>query len=117
MAMRDDREPISRKQPERRAAEMRTLRDSLFVAAFFSGVVLINGILAILLIEFFRSIGWWEVQPATGGEGAAALSRFLARRGLTPEPGPQESWADPGVAEPGTRGYQFELDAAFLWAP
>ena len=52
----------------------KALRDSLFVAAFFGGVVLINGILAIFLIEFFQSIGWWEVQPASGAEGAAALS-------------------------------------------
>jgi hypothetical protein len=81
MAMRDDREPISRKQPERRAAEMRTLRDSLFVAAFFSGVVLINGILAILLIEFFRSIGWWEVQPAGGLEGAGGLAERFGHPG------------------------------------
>jgi hypothetical protein len=59
--MRDNGEPISRGQLDRRAAEIKALRDSLFVAAFFGGVVLINGILAILLIEFFQSIGWWEV--------------------------------------------------------
>jgi hypothetical protein len=74
MAMRDDGEPISRGQLDRRAADMRALRDSLLLAAFFGGVVLINGILAILLIGFLQSIGWWEVPPATGGEGAAALS-------------------------------------------
>jgi hypothetical protein len=69
MVMRDDGEPISRGQLDRHAADVRALRDSLFVAAFFGGVVLINGILAILLIEFFQSIGWWEVQPAGGAEG------------------------------------------------
>jgi hypothetical protein len=90
MAMRDDGEPISRGQLDRRAADIRALRDSLLLAAFFGGVVLINGILAILLIEFFQSIGWWEVPPATGGEGAAALSGRLARRGAPPEQGPLE---------------------------
>ena len=80
MAMRDEGEPISRGQIDRRAAEIKALRDSLFVAAFFGGVVLINGILAILLIEFFQSIGWWEVQPTGGVEGAAALSGRFGRR-------------------------------------
>jgi len=70
--MRDDGEAISAGQLDRRAAEVRALRDSLFAAAVFSGVILINGILAILLIEFFQSIGWWEVPPATGGEGSGA---------------------------------------------
>jgi hypothetical protein len=83
--MHHDGEPISRGQLDRRAAEMRALRDSLFAAARFGGVVLINGILAILLIEFFQSIGWWEVQPAGGAEGAVALSGRLGRRGATAE--------------------------------
>jgi hypothetical protein len=85
MAMRDDGEPISRGQLDRRAAEMRALRDSLFVAGFFGGVVLINGILAILLIDFFQAIGWWEVPSGTGADGAAALSARLGRRGATAE--------------------------------
>jgi hypothetical protein len=85
MALREDGEPISRGQLDRRAAEIKALRDSLFVAAFFGGVVLINGILAIVLIEFFQSIGWWEVQPAAGAEGTAALSGRLRRRDLAAE--------------------------------
>jgi hypothetical protein len=84
MAMRDDGEPISRGQLDRRAAEIKALRDSLFVAAFFGGVVLINGILAILLIEFFQAIGWWEVQPA-GASAAAALSSRLGLRSTQTE--------------------------------
>jgi hypothetical protein len=79
--MRDPGEPISRGQLDRRAADERALRDSLLVAAFFGGVVLINGILAILLIEFFQSIGWWEVQSGADGAGAAALSGRPALRG------------------------------------
>lgn len=84
MAMRDDGEPISRGQLDRRAAEIRALRDTLFVAGFFGGVVLINGVLAILLIEFFQSIGWWEIQPAGGAEGAAGLAGRFGRRGAVP---------------------------------
>ncbi|HEX5013843.1 MAG TPA: hypothetical protein VFV72_06740 [Candidatus Limnocylindrales bacterium] len=72
--MHHDGEPISRGQIDRRAVEMKALRDSVFVAAVFGGVVLINGILAILLIEVFQAIGWWEVQPADRREGAAALT-------------------------------------------
>jgi hypothetical protein len=83
--MHDDGEPISRGQLDRRAAEIRALRNSLFVAAFFGGVVLINGILAILLIEFLQSIGWWEAPPAAGAEGAAALSGRLRPRDLAAE--------------------------------
>lgn len=78
--MRDDGEPISRGQLDRRAAEIKALRDSLFAAAYFGGVILINGILAILLIEFFQSIGWWEIHPTGGAEGAAALSGRFGRR-------------------------------------
>jgi hypothetical protein len=71
--MPDDGEPISRGRLDRRAARAGALRDSLFVAAFLGGVLLINGILAILLITFFQAIGWWEVQSATGSGGAGAL--------------------------------------------
>jgi hypothetical protein len=84
MAMRDDGEPISRGQPDRRAAEIRALRETFFVAAFFAGVVLINGILAILLIEFFQSIGWWEVQPTGVAEGASGLAGRFGRRAAAP---------------------------------
>ena len=47
-------------------------------------ISLINGILAILLIEFFQSMGWWEVQPGAA-EGAAALSGRLGRRNVIAE--------------------------------
>lgn len=80
MAVRDDGEPIIRGQLDRCSVEIRALRDSLFAVGFFGGVVLINGILAILLIEFFQSIGWWEIQSTGGAEGAAALSGRIGRR-------------------------------------
>jgi hypothetical protein len=82
--MHDNGEPISRGQLDRRAADTRALRDSLFVAAFFGGAVLINGILAILLMQFFQSIGWWEVQPGAGAEGAAALLGRFGRPAASP---------------------------------
>lgn len=91
--MRDDGEPISRGQLDRRAAEIRALRDTLFVAAFFGGAVVINGILAILLIEFFQSIGWSEVQPTGAAEGAAGLAGRFGRRAAAP--------ADPTVGGTG----------------
>jgi hypothetical protein len=76
--MHDDGEPISRGRLDRSGTEMRALRDSLFAAALFGGVVLINGILAIFLIEFLQLIGWWEVHPAADAEGAG-LPRGASR--------------------------------------
>ena len=81
--MRDDGEPISRGQLDRRVVEFKALRGTLFVAAIFGGAFLINGILAILLIEFLQSIGWWEVQPAGAAEGAALLSGRVGRHDAT----------------------------------
>jgi hypothetical protein len=78
--MRDEGEPISRGQLDRRAAEIGALREALFLGAFFGGVILINGMLAIVLIEFLQSIGWWEVQPTGAGEGASGLAGRFGRR-------------------------------------
>ena len=68
--MRDDGEPISRGQLDRKAAEARALRNALFAVGLFTGVVLVNGILAILLIELFQAIGWWEVSASEGAQSA-----------------------------------------------
>ena len=62
--MRDVGEPHSRGQLDRRAAEARALRDVLFGVALFSGVVLVNGILAILFIALMQALGLWS--PAAG---------------------------------------------------
>lgn len=96
MAMRDDGEPISRGQFDRRAADARALRDSVFAAAFFGAVFLINGILAILLIEFFQSIGWWEVPATESTHGAAILASRLQPRPIAAHrrPNPGEMVAD-----------------------
>jgi len=83
--MRDNGEPISRGQLDRGAAEIWTLRDSLFVVALIGGAVLIDGILAILLIEFFQSMGWWPV-PASEGTQDATIelsARLRPRAALT----------------------------------
>ena len=63
--MRDEGEPISPGQLDRRAADKRALRDAFSCVAFFGGVMLINGIVVILLIELAQTLGWW---PMLGGE-------------------------------------------------
>lgn len=68
--MRDDGEPIGRGQLVRRAAERRALRGALFAIALFTGVLLVNGILAIALIEFFQAIGWWATTTTEGAQDA-----------------------------------------------
>lgn len=60
--MRDTRdvgEPLSRGQLDRRAAEAKALRDTFFGVALFTGVVLVNGILAILFIALMQALGLW----------------------------------------------------------
>ena len=85
MAMRDDGEPISRGQLDRRAAETRALRNTLILVAVFTGAVLVNGILAILLIELFQAIGWWEVRASAPVEDAIAeMSARLRVRAALP---------------------------------
>ena len=57
--MRDAGEPLSQGQVDRRAGEARALRDALLGVALFSGVVLVNGILAILFIGVMQALGLW----------------------------------------------------------
>jgi hypothetical protein len=64
--MRDIGEPLSRGQVDRRAAEARALRDALFGVALFTGVVLVNGILAILFIALMQALGLWGMAAADG---------------------------------------------------
>lgn len=64
--MRDIGEPLSRGQVDRRAAEARALRDALFGVALFTGVVLVNGILAILFIAVMQALGLWGTAAADG---------------------------------------------------
>jgi hypothetical protein len=80
MDMDDEGEPIAFGQVDRKGADTRALRDTLFTVAFFGGVWLVNGILVILLIALLQAIGWWEtsdVLPA--GEGS--LLSLCARAG------------------------------------
>ena len=79
--MRDVGEPLSRGQLDRRAADARALRDVLFSVALFSGVVLVNGILAILFIALMQALGLWgpAAAEAVSLEGIAdARSRLHA---------------------------------------
>lgn len=62
--MPDEGGPISRGQLDRRAADRRAVRGSLFVVAFFAVVVLVNGILAILGIEALQALGVWPTPEA-----------------------------------------------------
>jgi hypothetical protein len=76
-------EPITRGRRDLRAVERRALGDALFAAAVFGGVVLVNGILAILLIELARFTGWWASPEAV--EGAAIhLSAGIRSQVLEP---------------------------------
>ena len=63
--------PISPRRSDYRDPTAPTLRDYLFVLGLFAGVLLVNGILALLLIELFRAIGWWEPWTPEGAQGAA----------------------------------------------
>jgi hypothetical protein len=62
--MRDEGEPLSRGQLDRRAAHKRALGRTLFVA-FFAVVVLVNGVMAILRIKILQNLGVWPMQEAS----------------------------------------------------
>jgi uncharacterized membrane protein len=63
--MRDEREPISRGQLDRRAADRRALGNTIWFVAFLAVVVLVNGILAILGIEVLQAVGVWSTPEAS----------------------------------------------------
>lgn len=52
--------------------------DAFWALLCFGAVVLIDGVLAILTIGWFQSLGWWETPPPPEGE----LFVPIARRGL-----------------------------------
>jgi hypothetical protein len=68
--MRDAGEPVSRGRLDRKAAEARALQNALFAVGLFAGIVLVNGILALLFIGFAQAIGWWDVSTSEGAETA-----------------------------------------------
>ena len=63
--MRDDGEPISHGKLDRAAAERRAVRDALSAVGLFAGVVLVNGLLAILGIEVLQELGVWPTPEAS----------------------------------------------------
>jgi hypothetical protein len=83
MDMRDDGEPISRGQLDRRAADKEALRDLLLFLALFLGAVLVNGILWILLIELLQALDWWDSSATESASSAAGgLSDRMRARSL-----------------------------------
>lgn len=62
--MRDEGEPISCGQLDRRAANRRALGSILWFVALFTAALLVNGILAILGIEALQALGVWPTPEA-----------------------------------------------------
>ena len=64
---REDGEPISAGRGGGVASYLDIFRSAMFTVLFFAGVILVNGIVAILLIGFLQSVGLWEgsVSPAS----------------------------------------------------
>jgi hypothetical protein len=73
----DPGEPVSRGRRDLGAAERKARGDALFSAAFFTIVVLANGILAILGIALLEAVGLWGVSAETTEEAAAAVSQHV----------------------------------------
>jgi hypothetical protein len=69
--MRNAGEPLSGGRVDRRAADARAFRGTLLMVGLFTGVVLVNGVLALVLIEVLQALGWWP-EPASEGAGDAA---------------------------------------------
>ena len=63
--MRDDGEPISRGQLDRRATDRRALGNVLWFVALFTGAALVNGVLAILGIVGTAGAGVWPPPEAS----------------------------------------------------
>ena len=61
MVMRDNGEPVGKGRLDRQAEDRRALRTAVFAVAFFTAVVLVNGLLAILFIALLQSLGLWGV--------------------------------------------------------
>ena len=57
---REDGEPISAGRGGGVGSYLDIFRSAMFTVPFFAGVILVNGIVAIFLIEFLRSVGLWE---------------------------------------------------------
>jgi hypothetical protein len=66
--LREDGEPISAGRGGGVASYLDIFRSALFTVLFFAGVILVNGIIAILLIGFLQSVGVWEVSVSPASE-------------------------------------------------
>lgn len=65
---RADGEPISAGRRGGAASYLANFRSAMFTVLFFVGVILVNGIIAILLIGFLQSVGLWEVPVSPASE-------------------------------------------------
>jgi hypothetical protein len=70
--MGETREPTARERRDQHSAETQAVRDVLLFAAVFGGIVLINAVLGLVLIEVFGSL---EPQPSGPSGAIAATSR------------------------------------------
>ena len=66
--LREDGEPMSAGRDGGVASYLAVFRTAMFTVLFFAGVLLINGIIAILLIGFLQSVGVWEVSVSPASE-------------------------------------------------
>ncbi|HET9757034.1 MAG TPA: hypothetical protein VFP66_11070 [Candidatus Limnocylindrales bacterium] len=79
---REDGEPISAGRSGGVASYLDIFRNAMFTVLFFAGVILVNGIIAILLIGFLQSVGLWEgsVSPASEDPMSWLRSRMAGPR-------------------------------------
>ena len=66
---REDGEPVSAGRSGGRVATyLAMFRTAMVTVLFFAGVILVNGIIAILVIGFLQSVGVWEVSVSPASE-------------------------------------------------
>ena len=65
---REDGEPISAGRGGGFASYLDILRTAMFTVLFFAGVLLVNGIIAILVIGLLQSVGLSEVSVSPASE-------------------------------------------------
>ncbi len=88
--MRGNGEPVSKGRLTR-AADAQALRDTVLMVGLVSGVVLVNGILAILFIALMQALGLWgptaEALSSESAEWRSSLEAVLQRHTAPDSPG------------------------------
>jgi hypothetical protein len=80
--LREDGEPVSAGRGGGVASYLAIFRNAMFTVLFFAGVMLINGLVAILVIGILQSLGIWPVPMPADSE--LALPDLSGR--LWPDP-------------------------------